>query len=181
MIYFIFACFLVFFVCSWRQIRKVDKHDRVLFDFCKLRREIMTFRYDSLVENSKSLSCEDSKAIRRLSRVLDATIHGYNEHKILTFNLRKIARYLKQYRHTLNQAEPINITDNVKIREFHARFVLCFAKAFLDYTPLIRSELTLRLIAFAYRKQSSRYVMRVAKQVRDDRHRFDLSNSGAVA
>ena len=150
MIYILFMCFSVFFVFSWIDIRRVDKHDGVLFPLCQLRRDMMRFLYDNVFVKPNALSHEEYVSIRRLSDALDDTIHNYNQHKTLLFNLRKMMIYLRQYRHMLKRTAPVNLTDNKEIQEFHARFSRCLARAFLAYTPLIRWELPFRLGLLAY-------------------------------
>ena len=181
MIYFIFACFCVFFVFSFVQIRRVGRHDQALFPFCQVRRDIMSFLYESVFEKPGALSREEYASVRHLSDALDATIHNYNRHKTVMFDLRKMAKTLKQYQHTLKQADVLKVPNNPEIQKFHARFALCLAKAFLAYTPLIRSELALRLVARAYRvgkkagaHHVAQYVVSNAEAVRNDARRYGL-------
>lgn len=132
----------------------MSKHDGVLFPFCQLRRDIMKFRYDCIMQDPPSLSCEENESIKRLSRVLDNTIHNYNEHKVHMFNVRKVMKYLNQHRDTLAEIASLETTTNPAIKEFHSKFANCFAKAFLAYTPLIRSQasvfILVVLIRFVY-------------------------------
>ena len=150
MILVLFGCFLIFFVFDWMRIRKVAKHDGVLFPLCQLRRDLMRFLYDNVFVKPNALSHEEYVSIRRLLSVLDGAIHNYNQHKTLLFNFRKMVKYLRQYRHMLKRTAPVNLTDSKEIQEFHARFSRCLARAFLAYTPLIRWELPFRLGVSAY-------------------------------
>lgn len=173
-------CFVACAVFFLVEIKRIAKHDAVLFPFCQLRRDIMRFLYENVFENPGMISHSEYQSVIRLLDVLNDAISNYNKYKKMMFNIRKVAKYLSQYRHAVKQAKPIDLTNNDKIQTFHARFVHCYAKAFLAYTPLIRSELTLRFIAFIYRK-NSQYVLAVAKQVRDDKQQGDLLESGATA
>ena len=180
MIYLVFACFCVFFAVSWAQVMRVGKHDDALFPFCQLRRDVMKYRYESVV--SGTLSPTEIESLRRLSRTLDATIRNYNQHKTVMFNIRQVAKYLKQYQNTVEQTEPVDLTDNAAIQAFHARFARCLAVAFFAYTPLIRWEFTLRLIVRACRiiketsmQQAANYVAQNAEKVRDDARRYGLA------
>lgn len=166
MIYLVFACFCVFFVVSCMQIRREGKHDDVLFPFCQLRRDVMKYRYEAIIGDT--LSREEIESLRRLSRALDGTIRNYKQHKTVMFNIRKVARYIKQYRHAVKQIKPVDVTNNAKIQEFHTRFGHLLAKAFIAYTPLIRWELALRLIA-----QASRIDYRAGKKARMRRKAAD--------
>ncbi len=173
MIYLLFACFCVFFAWCWVRIRQVDTHDSVLFPFCQLRRDMLRFLHEYVVENPGTLSREEYTSVRKLLDVVSGTIHHYNRHKTVMFNIREMAKYLKQYRRRLKKIAPPELTDNADIQEFHARFVLCLAKAFLAYTPLIRWELVSKLVVLAYRfryrvvsHRLRTYVLEGAKHVR---------------
>ena len=181
MINLLFVCFCVFAFFSWLNIHRVEKHDGALFPFCQLRRDIMRFLYENVFENPGSLSREEYQSVKRLLKMLNGAISNYNEHKTVMFNFRKAAKYLSRYRHTVKQTKPVNLTTNDEIRAFHMRFIRCFAKAFLAYTPLIRYELMLRLVAFIYRKRLSEYVLKAAKQVHNDKHQNRVLESNATA
>ncbi len=190
MIYFIFACFSVFFVFSFVQIRRVGRHDHVPFPFCQLRRDIMGFLYESVFEKPGTLSREEYTSVHRLLDVVSETIHNYNQHKTLMFNLRKMVKHLRAYRKTTKVT--LNIPENPQIQAFHKRFVQLLATAFIAYTPLIRWELTLRLIAYAshagYRagkkeraRRVAEYVVNHSEKVRNDARRYGLIEGGAPA
>lgn len=188
MIYLLFACCLIIYMYTTYRLSKVKTHDQVLFPLCQLRRDIMSFLHENVVEKPGTLSPEEYASVRRLSTTLDDAIHNYNRHKTTMFNLRRMAKYLEQYRNTLKQAAPLELTDNPKIQELNMRFVLCSAKGFLAYTPLIRSELVLRLLAGAYRvgkKESKRriaeYVIGNAGKVRDDARHHGFIDDAAAA
>ena len=161
--------------------RKMQRRDRVLFPFCQLRREVMCFLYINVIENTNSLSPAEYRFVRRLLNVLDATIHNYNQHKTLMFNVRKIAKHLKMYRKVSKTT--LEVPDHPEIREFHERIRWLLVAAFLAYTPLIRWELALRLIVFAYRmgkqdgirRREAEYVVKSAEKVRDDARHYNVS------
>ena len=160
------------------QQKEMQKHDQVLFLFCELRRDIMAFLHENAFQKSDTLSCEEYRFVRRLLNTLDDAIHNDNDHKTLMFNMRKMVKYIRQYRHTLKQSGALELTDNPEIQGFHTRFVLCLAKAFFAYTPLIRWELALKLVALTYRilhratarRLRPQYVFAGAKVVRDTVH-----------
>ena len=124
---------------------------------------------------------EEYKFVRQLLNGLDATIHNYNQHKTLMFNVRKIAKHLKMYRKVSKTA--LEVPDHPEIREFHERIRWLLVAAFLAYTPLIRWELALRLIVFAYRmgkqdgirRREAEYVVKSAEKVRDDARHYNVS------
>ena len=164
-----------------RRQKEMQKHDRVLFPFCQLRRDVMHFLYMNIIENTGSLSPSEYKSVRQLLNVLDGTIHNYNQHKTLMFNIRKIAKHLKMYRKVSKVA--LEIPDHPEIREFHERIRWLLVAAFLAYTPLIRWELALRLIVFIYRmgkqdgirRREAEYVVKSAEKVRDDARHYNVS------
>ena len=166
--------------------KKVQKHDQVLFPFCQLRRDIINFLHENVVEKPGVLSREDYTSVRQLLDVLNGTIRNYNEHKTLMFDIRKMEKHLRTYRQTADSA--LAMPDNPEIRDFHERFGRLLVKAFIAYTPLIRRELTLKLIAFAYRagkqaeeRRRAEYVIRNAEKVRDDARHYGHMDDGAVA
>ena len=161
--------------------KEMQKHDRVLFPFCQLRRDIMRFLHLSVIEDTDSLSPAEYKSVRQLLNVLDGTIHNYNQHKTLMFNIRKIAKHLKMYRKVSKAA--LEIPDHPEIRKFHEHIRWLLVAAFLAYTPLIRWELALRLIVFAYRmskqnvarRRKAEYVVKISEKVRDDARYYNVS------
>ena len=161
--------------------KEMQKHDRVLFPFCQLRRDVMRFLYMNVIENPGSFSPAGYKSIRQLLTVLDGIIHNYNQHKTLMFNVRKIAKHLQMYRKVSKVV--LEIPDHPEIREFHKRIHCLLVTAFLAYTPLIRWELALRLIVFAYRmggqgearRREAEYVVKSAEKVRDDARHYNVS------
>lgn len=161
--------------------KEMQKHDRGLFPFCQLRRDVMHFLYMNVIENPGSFSPAEYKSVRQLLTVLDGIIHNYNQHKTLMFNVRKIAKHLQVYRKVSKVA--LEIPDHPEIREFHKRIHCLLVTAFLAYTPLIRWELALRLIVFAYRmggqgearRREAEYVVKSAEKVRDDARHYNVS------
>ena len=161
--------------------KEMQKHDRVLFPFCQLRRDVMRFLYIDVIENTGSLSLAEYKLVRRLVNVLDATIHDYNKHKTLMFNVWKIAKHLKMYRKVSKVT--LEIPNHPEIREFHERVRRLLVAAFLAYTPLIRWELVFRLVVFAYRmskqdearRREAEYIVRSAEKVRSDARHYNVS------
>ena len=161
--------------------KEMQKHDRMLFTFCQLRRDVMHFLYMNAIEYAGSLSPAEYKFICQLLNGLDATIHNYNQHKTLMFNVRKIARHLQMYQKVSKAA--LEVPDHPEIREFHERIHRLQVAAFLAYTPLIRWELALRLIVSVYRmgkqdgirRREAEYVVKSAEKVRDDARHYNVS------
>ena len=164
--------------------KEIQKHDRVLFPFCQLRRDIMSFLYRNLMKDADSFSPSEYGFIRQLLNVLDATIHNYNQHKTSMFNLRKIVKHLETYRKASEIA--LKVPDHPEVQEFHQRIHRLLVVAFLAYTPLIRWELALRLIVLARRigyhigrqeafLREAEYVVESAEKVRKDARHYNVS------
>ncbi|MCY4469555.1 MAG: hypothetical protein OXC08_12625 [Thiotrichales bacterium] len=159
--------------------RELQKHDRVLFPFCQLRRDVIRFLYINVMESDNSLSQEEYKFIRQLLHALDLTIHNYNHFKTSMFNVRKIAKHLKMYRKMSKTA--LGVPDHPEIRDFDERIHRSLVAAFFYYTPLIRWELALRLMVFAYRmakhdaarRREAEYVVKSAEKVRSDAQHYN--------
>ena len=161
--------------------KEIQKHDRMLFPFCQLRRDIIRFLYINVIENTNPLSLGEYKFIRQLLNRLDAAIHNYNQHKTLMLNVRKISKHLKIYRMVSKAA--LETPDHPEIREFHEHIRRLLVAAFLAYTPLIRWELAFRLIVFTYRmgkqdrarRREAEYIVKSAEKVRSDARHYNVS------
>ena len=163
--------------------KELQKHDRVLFPFCQLRRDVMRFLHTNVIEKTGSLSSAEYEYIRWLLKGLDVTIHNYNQHKTLMFNVRKIAKHIKMYRKVSKATVRFQVPDRPEIKKFHERVNRLLVAAFLTYTPLIRWELALRLVVFAYRvgkqdvgrRREAEYVVKSAEKVRDDARHYNVN------
>ncbi len=181
MIYILFVCFLIFSFFDWMYLKKVSRHDGVLFPFCQLRRDIMSFLYENVFQNPGALSREEYAAVRRLSDTLNGTIRNYNQHKTWTFNMRKMPEHLEAYRQAADTTS--NIPNHPIIQEFHERFRRLLVKAFIAYTPLF----VLHLVARAYRlgkkagaRRAIENAVANADKVRNDARRYGLIAGGAA-
>jgi len=172
-----------------RKQNAVQKHDTILFPFCQLRRDIIAFLHANVVVSPDSLSRDEYRSLRRLLGALDVTIHNYNRHKTVMFNLRRIMRDIQTYKRASETV--VDVTDNAEIRGFHDDFRRLLAKAFIAYTPMIKSELAIKLIVqsahLGYRagkaarlRREAEYVATNAEVVRDDARRYGLIPSRAA-
>jgi hypothetical protein len=66
-------------------LRALTKHDKVLYAFCDVRRDVMSV----LRNHAFELTREDYIALREIEDVTSATIHDYHICKIYLFNFRK--------------------------------------------------------------------------------------------
>lgn len=172
---------MVFFFFSWIRIKKVNNHDGVLFPFCQLRRDIISFLYENVFENPGALTHKEYMSVRRLLDMLNGAIRNYNEHKVQMFNVRKVVKYLDQHSDTLAKVTPPEVTNNSQIKEFHSRFVYCFAKAFLAYTPLIRSQATVFILVLLARVVYRAGPQAVIQKLKSDAQKMRDAAGHAVA
>ena len=69
----------------------IKKHDRVLFRFCQIRRDLMKDlrdRYDT------TLNQQEWQAAKFLLEKLNGVIQHYHSHKTTMFNLRKVRQMI---------------------------------------------------------------------------------------
>ena len=123
--------------------KEMQRHDRVLFLFCQLRRDVMRFLYMNVIENTDSLSLVEYESVRRLLNVLDAIIHDYNQHQTSISDVRQIVKHFKMYRKISKTA--LETSSHPEIREFNECIHRLLGAALLAYTPLTRSRSGWRL------------------------------------
>lgn len=150
------AIVLVWAGMSYVYLRRVRKHDRVLFAFNHLRRTVMRelfAHYDALSPNCRgTLSPEEIAAAKFLRQHLDTVLLHYDRHKTTMFNLRKmrrmieqdLAHYRKVEREVLARLHSVPVPG--KIADLYAEFAQAGAAAFVAYTPFIHAEIILRLL-----------------------------------
>ena len=74
------------------RLRRLKRHDKVLYKFCKNRRELMSI----IRERNFSLEKDYYFALRELTDETNGAIHFFNEYKPFHFNLRKNIAYLRR-------------------------------------------------------------------------------------
>lgn len=126
------------------QLYAMKKHDTILFEFCQIRRDLMKILKREDVHNLE----EDYIALRKLIEFLNITIHNYDEMKTSIFNIRIFFQYLKQFDKDSKKIEKIKISRNKEIIEIYSKFSIAMFKAFLAYTPFIKSQFCLYLIIY---------------------------------
>ncbi len=147
MFYLVMILILIYSLIIIFRFNNIKKHDSVLFDFCQVRRDLMNM----LRENNFKIEKEDYFCLRDLLEFLNITIHEYNNLKTSFFNIRKFFVYLKQYEKSQQNIKELKIPDNENILKLYNATGYTLLKAFFTYTPFIKSELFLNLIAFLLR------------------------------
>jgi hypothetical protein len=136
--YLLFGPSAVLLMIMWIDLRKKAKHDKVLFRFCQIRRDIITLMY---AEHHKMKSA-DYKAIRTLLDATSLTIHEFNQLKATMFNLRWFIDWMRKYKTKAVKIDELSTSDE-RIMEIKNKYRIATLAAFLSYTPLIRSQITL--------------------------------------
>ena len=119
----------------------LKKHDKNLFGFCELRREIIDFLY----KNGDILSRNDYIKTRNLLQILNKTINQFESLQTLIFDYRRFRIFVLDMESVSKKSEKIS-TDNQQIIEFVKSFLRLYFKAFLSYTPWLRSKLAFKTI-----------------------------------
>lgn len=121
-------------------LRKTTKHDKVLYRFCQIRRDITTMMFT----DGSNLSKSDYRVLRTTLDVTSSAIHNFNHYKTTLFNFRWFMERLKEYRKNASKIDRL-ATSNERINNLKKNLALAMFCAFLSYTPLIRSQLLVEL------------------------------------
>lgn len=157
-----------FAVSSYINVKKHEKHDRVLFRFCQIRRDLMKDlrdRYDT------TLSRQEWQAANFLLEILNGVIQHYHSHKTTMFNLRKVRLMIKsdlqRYQDTQQKikARLSEVPKNTKVYELYGDFSRASLQSFFTYTPFIRTEILLRLLVGEVAEQ----IVRIKRENLDER------------
>jgi hypothetical protein len=131
---------LVLSVITIVRLARLEKHDRVLFRFCEVRRQLMSL----LRETGTDLSRDDYAAARTLLDMLESTIQNYHQTKQVLLNGRRFLRFLDAYSTTAGAVERLPAIHDARLREVRVRFARAVFLGYLEYTLLLRSELLAR-------------------------------------
>ena len=136
---------LVFQIRTWVYLRKMRQHDRVLFQFCDFRRELMGFMR---TDQAYKLGPKSYAAFRDLLDTTNITVHNFHILKP-AFNFRRMMRMMRDMMAQMSEQEKqvarISVLDE-RVEYFTARMISCWATAFFAYTPFLRHQLLLTLL-----------------------------------
>lgn len=146
MLYLLVIPLLVLQVRTWLHLRKMRQNDRVLFQFCDFRRELMGFMRTDQVYN---LSPESYATFRMLLDTTNLTVHHFHDLRP-AFNLRRMWRAMREMAGQMSQqeAQALDAAANAhpQVAYFTHRMLTCWATAFFAYTPFLRHEILLKLL-----------------------------------
>lgn len=130
------------------KLLSLRKHDRVLYRFCQLRRDIMAY----LRDKRDRIPPEDYEQVRMLLQIVNQDIHNYNHYKRNKFNIRYLLREARHLFKSARAAEIKKIKNNAKVEGFYKDYGLALVSAFLSYTPFFKSKIILMLTIGLMRK-----------------------------
>lgn len=120
----------------------IQKHDRILYSYCQLRRNILAFlRSDGL-----KLSEYEYQLTNKMLEFVGITIHDFNMFKKEVFNFRKAKKLLKASVRAHHHKDIFVETENKNISRLQNQFRYCIIISMFAYTPFIMSELAVRFI-----------------------------------
>lgn len=163
--FYLIVTIFVFWLCVFTHwIRKVKKHDRVLFPFCEIRRGLMTY----LRANYSCLTKEDYERSVQLWEILDDTIHFYERHKATTFNFRPFVIFFRDKMKESEDTSPV-VWDEMspELRALWCKWVGAMMDALFAYTPWIRSEITLKIIVTIFKHFGTQGIKKLADILRE--------------
>ena len=127
------------------KIRKLTKHDKCLFNFYQLQREIMSY----LRNNCDFISKRDYLAAKQILSVLSAAVNFYEKDKISSpFNLPKFAKYVKETKYLSDSSQKLIKCDNNYIKGFADKLNRNIIAGFCSFTPFILAKIILKLLYF---------------------------------
>ncbi|WP_444900346.1 hypothetical protein ACJJIX_00215 [Microbulbifer sp. VAAC004] len=141
MLSILLAIALLFIAIQLYRLHEIRKHDQHLFEFCQLRRDTIAY----LSNSYENLSRTDYIALRKINDALSSIIAGYKEHRTVVFNYRLFIEYLDELKAFEKKAEKIS-TGNKDIQDLLKRIHCSIFKAFLAFTPHLKSELAFSLM-----------------------------------
>jgi hypothetical protein len=168
---------------SFFYLRRMRRHDRVLFRFCQIRRDAMALLRTRF--ESGGLTRSQYRAVRLLLICLNDIIRHYHGQGAMWFNLRVMRREFTKYGITAARLRRIADSPEIAgamraadgdadIRNLYNDFFSAHVRAVIAYTPFIYAEVLLRIFA----KEAAKEL----ELVRADAKKFGVSfYGGAIA
>lgn len=129
-------------------MKRHEKHDRVLFRFYQIQRDVMA-HLRACYTSQRELQQQEFQSAELLLDMLDKVIRYYRQPRTATFNPREmrqaVARDLAHYRSMEQEVQMhLSAVPSGKMTELYADFERAMAEAFLIYTPL--APIVMRLL-----------------------------------
>lgn len=123
------------------------KHDRVLFAWAQLRRNILAL----LREQGTTMSDKEYAITNQLLECVGVTIHDFSYFKSELFNVRRIKNLararVESVRGLGKLSSVFEAIENKDIRKLQSEFKYCTIRSIFAYTPLITSEVIIAVLA----------------------------------
>lgn len=127
-------CFSLWMVIK---LKGLENHDQVLYNFCQLRREMMSY----LRIKSDRIPRKDYVAIRELLDIVNSTIADYNNYKVVIFNFNNFMKEIDRIYKSTKKANKARDISNDKVEKFYKDYKHAMFVAFWTYTPLLKHKL----------------------------------------
>jgi hypothetical protein len=179
MIYLMLVPTMIGLLWMIRVLRKMEKHDRVLFPICQDRRDLMSFIRQSY--DADTLTREDYLYARWMLDALNNTVALYNDHKARLFNFRAYLRFLKKYLESSQELKSMPRTENHQLREIEKKISADLSRGFISYTPFLRSEVLVRVLIFLLSALAHLGLKKLATQIEETKQMAALAREQAAA
>lgn len=175
MIYLLLIPVLILHVYFLIKLRKIQKHDNVLYRFCESRRKIIAY----LRDNYETINKDDYLDIKLVLSITSDSIHYFNEHKITTFNLNSMANLIKTAKNNVRVIRVRINENNENIKNFQYALRHNYMDAILTYTPFIRARITLQIIRIlaVIGTRTMKKILRNIKWVNNEYDKLNTLNS----
>lgn len=124
------------------RLKSIKKNDEALFEFCQLRRDIISY----LREKNTRIPEENYFEVRKLLEILNSDIHNFKKHKKGKFNFNNWITEAKGVYKNVRTAEQKKIDNNEKVEEFYKKYGQTLFGAFLRFTPFFKYKIVLLLL-----------------------------------
>lgn len=142
MLYIFIVPALIILASGIFELRRIQKHDNVLFAYAQLRRNILFY----LKEYGMKISDTDYKIVNELLDRVDATIHHFTDFKTTYFNIRKLRKLTKKLKlQEIKTGFVLKKTQNKDINKLQKQYEYLIVKSCFTYTPFFRSEVFLKI------------------------------------
>jgi hypothetical protein len=125
-------------------VTRIKRNDRVLYEFCDVRRKMMGY----LRNNFETVSKDDYLSLRGSLDLLNNNIRYFDHYKMHIFNVNLLIRMIKNTRDNIAKMEEFKVSNNKEILGLISDFEKSFLIAFFIFTPLFKTKLCISLILF---------------------------------
>jgi len=140
----VICLYLFMFTFMLYRLLLIRKHDKVLYDFCNVRRSMMKY----LRDNFETINKRDYVNIRTSLDLLNNSIRHFDHYKHHVFNIKNLAPMLKTAKQNLTQTKKLQESVNPEVKKLVQCYEKSFLLAFFRFTPLLKTKLVLAISLF---------------------------------